>query len=83
MSAPVAVPAGALGAPGSSGWFSAAEDELRTAISGHLAANVEPLIPDWEAAGTVDLRAVLVGLAGRGWLGMRFPVAVGGMRKMF
>jgi citronellyl-CoA dehydrogenase len=78
MSAPVTVPAGALGAPGSSGWFSAAEDELRAAVGGHLAETVEPLIPEWEAAGTVDLRAVLAGLAGRGWLGMRFPTSVGG-----
>jgi citronellyl-CoA dehydrogenase len=78
MSAPMTVPAGALGAPGSSGWFNATEDELRTAMSRHLADSVEPLIAGWEAAGTVDLRAVLAGLARRGWLGMRFPTAVGG-----
>ncbi len=60
------------------GWFTPAQEELRRELADHLATEVEPRIADWEAAGSFPLREVLTGLAGHGWLGMRFPKALGG-----
>ncbi|GJF28391.1 acyl-CoA dehydrogenase [Kitasatospora sp. NE20-6] len=60
------------------GWFTPAEDDLRARLTAHLAEAVAPRVDDWEQHGAVPLREVLRGLAGHGFLGMRFPAAVGG-----
>jgi citronellyl-CoA dehydrogenase len=67
-----------LARPGAAGWFAPRHDELRSALEAHLAAEVEPPIPAWEAAGSVPLHDVLAGLAAGGWLGSRFPPEIGG-----
>ncbi|KQV15487.1 MULTISPECIES: acyl-CoA dehydrogenase family protein [unclassified Kitasatospora] len=60
------------------GWFTPAQEELRAGLAAHLAAEVEPHIPGWEAAGRFPVREVLAGLGAGGWLGLRFPREHGG-----
>ncbi|MDR3034087.1 MAG: acyl-CoA/acyl-ACP dehydrogenase [Kitasatospora sp.] len=67
-----------LTAAARTGWFTPAEDELRARLTDHLDRAVAPRIEEWERHGAIPLREVLRGLAGQGFLGMRFPAAVGG-----